>query len=211
MLLSLLFREPVAFLALVIPLLYSIILHEVAHGWMALALGDDTAKTAGRLSLNPLEHLDPVGTLALIIVGFGWAKPVPVNYSKLKNLRMGIMLVSFAGCLMNILMAAAALFLLQLDWAASNNFLAAVLLVFARINILLGALNLIPIPPLDGSRMLLASLPPRGQLVLLRIEPYGMFILFALIFTGLLDPVISFMENGIVFCILKFLHLVIRT
>jgi Zn-dependent protease len=210
MLLSLLFREPVAFLALVIPLLYSIILHEVSHGWMALALGDDTAKVAGRLSLNPLKHLDPVGTLALLIAGFGWAKPVPVNYSKLRNLRLGIMLVSFAGCLMNILMATVALFLLQLDAVASNNFIAAVLMVFARINILLGALNLIPIPPLDGSRMLLASLPPRGQLALIRIEPYGMFILFALIFTGLLNPVITFMENAIVFCILRFLHLVIR-
>lgn len=210
MLLSLLLREPVAFLALVIPLLYSIILHEVSHGWMALALGDDTAKVAGRLSLNPLKHLDPVGTLALLIVGFGWAKPVPVNYSKLKNLRLGIMLVSVAGCLMNILMATVALFLLQLDVVASNNFIAAVLLVFARINILLGALNLIPIPPLDGSRVLLASLPPRGQLALIRIEPYGMFILFALIFTGLLNPVIAFMENAIVVCIIKFLHLVIR-
>lgn len=210
MLLSLLFREPIAFLALVIPLLYSIILHEVSHGWMALALGDDTAKVAGRLSLNPLKHLDPVGTLALLVIGFGWAKPVPVNYSRLKNLRLGILLVSFAGCLMNILMATAALFLLQLDAVASNNFIAALLLVFARINILLGALNLIPIPPLDGSRMLLASLPPRGQLALIKIEPYGMFILFALIFTGLLNPVITFMENGIVFFITKFLHLVIR-
>lgn len=210
MLLSLLFREPIAFLALVIPLLYSIILHEVSHGWMALALGDDTAKTAGRLSLNPLKHLDPAGTLALLIVGFGWAKPVPVDYSKLRNLRSGIMLVSFAGCLMNILIATAALLLLQLDGVASNNFIAAVLLVFARINILLGALNLIPIPPLDGSRMLLAALPPRGQMALIKIEPYGMFILFALIFTGLLDPVVSFMENAIVFCMLKFLHLFIR-
>lgn len=210
MLLSLLFREPIAFLALVIPLLYSIILHEVSHGWMALALGDDTAKTAGRLSLNPLKHLDPAGTLALLIVGFGWAKPVPVDYSKLRNLRSGIMLVSFAGCLMNILIATAALLLLQLDGVASNNFIAAVLLVFARINILLGALNLIPIPPLDGSRMLLAALPPRGQMALIKIEPYGMFILFALIFTGLLDPVVSFMENAIVFCMLNFLHLFIR-
>jgi Zn-dependent protease len=209
-LLSLLFREPIAFLALVIPLLYSIILHEVAHGWMALALGDDTAKTAGRLTLNPLKHLDPVGTLALLIIGFGWARPVPVDYSKLKNLRLGIMLVSVAGCLMNILMATIALFLIQLPVIAANNFLAAVLLVFARINILLGALNLIPIPPLDGSRMLLASLPRRGQIILIKLEPYGMFILFALIFTGLLNPVITFMENIIVFGIAKFIHLVVH-
>jgi Zn-dependent protease len=207
-LVTLLINEPVAFVALVVPLLYSIILHEVSHGWVAYWMGDDTAKMAGRLSLNPLKHLDPIGTLALLIVGFGWAKPVPVDYRKMKNLRGGIILVSFAGCLMNILIACMALFLLQLEPVSSNKFIAVILLVLARINILLGALNLIPIPPLDGSRILLGSLPPVGQRLLLRIEPYGLLILFGLIFTGLLDPVIAFMEGMIVFVIGKLLHFI---
>lgn len=207
-LISVLFREPLAFLALVVPLLYSIILHEIAHGWVAYALGDRTAKDAGRLSLNPLKHLDPLGTLALLIVGFGWAKPVPVNYRNMKNLRLGIISVSFAGCLMNILIASVALFCLQFDAVSANKFVAVILYILARINILLGALNLIPIPPLDGSRILLGMLPPAGQFLLVRLEPYGMFILFALIFTGVLNPVISFMEGAIVFVIGKLLHFI---
>jgi Zn-dependent protease len=204
----LLFKEPLAFILLVVPLLYSVILHEISHGWAAYALGDDTARSAGRLSLNPLKHLDPVGTLALLIIGFGWAKPVPVNYSKLKNLRLGLILVSFAGCLMNILIAAAALFLLQFNAVSSNSFFSAILYIFARINILLGALNLIPIPPLDGSRILLGTLPPRGQMILVRLEPYGMLILFGLIFSGLLNPAITFMEGAILFGIGKLLHFI---
>lgn len=207
-LISLLFREPIVFLILVVPLIYSLILHEISHGWMALAFGDDTARAAGRLSLNPLKHLDPIGTIALLVIGFGWARPVPVNYSKMKHLRAGIISVSFAGCLMNILIATIALFLLQFDQINSNNFLAAVLYVFARVNLLLGALNLIPIPPLDGSRILLGSLPPRGQMVLVRLEPYGMLILFALVFTGLLNPAVAFMENAIIFVIGKLLHFI---
>jgi Zn-dependent protease len=207
-LITLLFKEPITFIILTVPLLYSVILHEVAHGWMACALGDDTAKNAGRLSLNPLKHLDPIGTLALLLIGFGWAKPVPVNYAKLKNLRLGLVLVSFSGCLMNILIATAALFLLHYNFFTSNDLPASILLILARINILLGALNLMPIPPLDGSRMLLGALPQRAQILLMRLEPYGMLILFGLIFSGLLDPVINIMERLIIFAIGNVLHFI---
>ena len=194
---ALLFKNPVAFLILAIPLLYSIILHEVAHGWVAYLFGDDTAKRTGRLSLNPLAHLDPVGTLALFLIGFGWAKPVPVVYTNLRNFRLGLVCVSLAGCVMNIMIASAAVLLLQFSPVKTNPMAASVLVVIFRINIMLGSLNLIPIPPLDGSRILLGILPEKAQRVLLWLEPYGMIILFALLFTGTLNPIIIWMQGAI--------------
>jgi Zn-dependent protease len=101
-LLHLLINDPFTFILLVIPLLYSIIIHELAHGWVAYRMGDPTAKSLGRLSLNPLKHLDPVGTLMLFIFGFGWAKPVPVNFNYLHNRRMGLIFVSSAGIIANM-------------------------------------------------------------------------------------------------------------
>lgn len=194
-LISLLFKNPAAFLLLTIPLLYSIIFHEIAHGWVAYLFGDDTAKQRGRLSLNPLSHLDPIGTLALFLVGFGWAKPVPIDYSKIRNFRLGLVCVSLAGCLTNITIATIALLLVQFPAIGSHALPATILLVTARINIILGALNLIPIPPLDGSRVVLAVLPQRAQAMFMRLEPYGMFLLFALLFTGALSPIILFMQS----------------
>lgn len=198
---SLLFKSPALFLILAIPLLYSIIAHEIAHGWVAYLFGDNTARRLGRLSLNPLKHLDPVGTLALFIVGFGWAKPVPIVYSNLRNFRVGLICVSLAGCLANILIASCAIFMLQFPVVNSNPPAAAILVVLARINIMLGALNLIPIPPLDGSRMLLGILPQQAQIALVRLEPYGMILLFGLLFTGLLNPVIISVQNFITIAI----------
>lgn len=192
---SLLFKDPVAFLLLAIPLLYSIILHEISHGWVAYLFGDDTAKRTGRLSLNPLVHLDPVGTLALFLVGFGWAKPVPVVYSNLRNFRLGLVCVSLAGCVTNIAVATTSILLLQFKAISSNPMAAIVLVVMAKINIILGAFNLIPIPPLDGSRILLGILPEKGQRVLMKIEPYGMLIIFGLLFTGVLNPIIISVQN----------------
>jgi len=184
-----------------IPLLYSVIAHEVAHGWIAYLFGDDTARRSGRLSLNPIQHLDPMGTIALFLVGFGWAKPVPVNYSRLKNSRLAIISVSLAGCFVNILLATFALMLLTIKSINSNHLFATILFVVARINIILGSLNLIPIPPLDGSRVLMAFLPLTVQRKLSQVEPYGFIILVVLLFTGLLNPVINFMQNIILFFI----------
>lgn len=194
-LISLLFKDPIAFIILVIPLLYSIIFHEIAHGWVAYLFGDKTAKWAGRLSLNPVVHIDPIGTLLLFIFGFGWAKPVPVNYNNLKNLRIGLICVSLAGCLVNILIATVSLFLIQTVFKGNNGFIPSVLFVVARINIILGALNLIPIPPLDGSKILMGFLPYRAQISFAQLEPYGLIILFVLIATGLLNPIIIFMQK----------------
>ena len=198
---ALLFKDPAAFFILAIPLLYSVILHEISHGFVASLFGDDTAKRSGRLTLNPLVHLDPIGTLALFLVGFGWAKPVPVVYSNLKNFRVGLICVSLAGCATNILIATVATLLLQFDAISANQMVAIVLAVVAKINIILGAFNLIPIPPLDGSRILLGILPEKAQIVLLTLEPYGLLLIFALLFTGILNPVIIGVHNAILILI----------
>ena len=196
-LLQVLLKDPILFLLIAFPLGFSVIAHEVAHGWVALLFGDDTAKQSGRLSLNPMLHLDLVGTIALFIVGFGWAKPVPVNYNKLGNSRLAIISVSLAGCVTNILIATVAIFLLQFQRFGGQNSFALVLTLVARINIILGALNLIPIPPLDGSRVLMAFLPYEAQQKLARLEPYGFFILIILIFSGVLTPVIALIQKFI--------------
>ncbi len=194
-LISLLFSNPVLFFILAVILLYSVILHEVAHGWIAHLFGDNTALYHGRLTLNPVSHLDPIGTLMLFLVGFGWAKPVPVNYSSFSSRRFGLFSVALAGCATNILIAIIAIFLLQFNFISANSILSIILLTVARINIILGAFNLIPIPPLDGSKILMSFLSYRAQESLTILEPYGFFILALLLFTGLLNPVIGFMQD----------------
>ncbi|MDP2924542.1 MAG: site-2 protease family protein [Candidatus Omnitrophota bacterium] len=194
-LISLLFSNPVLFAILAVLLLYSIIAHEVAHGWVAHLFGDDTAKSYGRLTLNPLSHIDPVGMLMLFFVGFGWAKPVPIDYYRLRNSRIGLIAVSLAGCLANIFIATIAIFFLQLPAISTNQVLLAILSIVVRINIILGAFNLIPIPPLDGSKILMGFLPLSGQKIMARLERYGFFIIIILLYAGILDPVITFIQN----------------
>lgn len=208
-LLALLFRDPIAFFLLVPLLLYSVIFHEVAHGWIASLFGDNTAKYAGRLSFNPKLHIDPMGLIALFIVGFGWAKPVPVDYRNLRNSRRAVIAVSLAGCLTNILIATVAIFLFQFSFFSSNSFFAPVLLIIARVNIILGSFNLIPIPPLDGSRVLMEFLPYQAKYKLAMLEPYGFFIIVILLFTGVLDPVITFIQSiilGLIGFLLSFMR-----
>lgn len=194
-LIQLLLSNPAMFLILAAILLYSVILHEVAHGWIAHLFGDNTALRYGRLTLNPVSHLDPIGTLMLFLVGFGWARPVPVDYYGFSNRRFGLFSVALAGCAANILIAILALFLLQFDFANANPALTLILPIVVRINIILCAFNLIPIPPLDGSKILISFLPYRAQEKLAMLEPYGLFILAFLLFTGLLNPAIIFMQN----------------
>jgi Zn-dependent protease len=191
-LLNLLLKDPLAFTLIAIPLLYAIIFHELAHGWVAYRFGDSTAKSLGRLSLNPLKHLDPMGTLMLFIFGFGWAKPVPVNFSHLRDRRMGMILVSAAGIIANMLLAFAALFLTRLLSPAPSSMPAVLLYYFAQINIILAAFNLIPLPPLDGSKILMGLASPKLQNQLFRIERYGIFIIIGLLYFGVLNPVIDF-------------------
>ncbi len=194
-LLSLLMNNPVTFLLLAVPLLYSVILHEIAHGLVASWFGDNTAKYSGRLTLNPMAHLDLMGTLMLFFVGFGWAKPVPVNYNNLNNSRLGIMAVALAGCITNILLATVAIFLMQLQVFNTNPAFATIFPIVIKINIILAAFNLIPIPPLDGSKVLMGFLPEEAQSNLARIEPYGFFIIIILLYTGILYPVIDFIQS----------------
>lgn len=203
-LLSLLFSNPVLFIILATVLLYSVILHEIAHGWVAHLFGDDTAMRYGRLTLNPVSHLDPMGTLMLFLVGFGWAKPVPVDYSRFSNTRFGLFCVALAGCLTNILIAITALILLQLGVVNTHSVLFVMLPIIVRINIILGAFNLIPIPPLDGSKILMSFLPYRAQENLARLEPYGFFVLAILLFTGILNPVIALMQS-VIYGLISFL------
>ena len=203
-LLKLLFNDPIAFVLLVIPLLYSVVIHEVAHGWVANRMGDPTAKLLGRLSLNPLKHLDPIGTLMLFLVGFGWAKPVPINMNNIADQRKGLIFVSSAGILANILLAFGSLLVYRLLGQSSTGTVALIANYTAYINITLAALNLIPIPPLDGSKILMGFASRNTQYFLARIEPYGFFILIALLYLGWLDDFIGLIR-GIIVMVIKVL------
>ncbi|MBC2705485.1 site-2 protease family protein [Desulfobacula sp.] len=193
-LLNLLLKDPLAFILIAIPLLYAIIFHELAHGWVAYRMGDPTAKSLGRLTLNPLKHLDPVGTIMLFIFGFGWAKPVPVNLNRLHDRRKGMIVVSSAGIIANMLLAFSALFLDRLLSPSPSSILALLLYYFAQINIILAAFNLIPLPPLDGSKILMGFVSPSIQNHLFRLERYGFFIIIGLLYLGVLNPVIHFFQ-----------------
>jgi len=209
-LIKLLFSDPVAFVMLSVLLLYSVIFHELAHGWVAYKMGDPTAKLMGRLTLNPVKHLDLIGTLMLLIIGFGWAKPVPVNLGNISinKRRKGIILVSAAGITANIICAFIALLLLQLLAPAHDDIMYKILNLLAYINILLAAFNLIPIPPLDGSKILMGFAPESVNRVLNQIEPFGFFIVIGLLYLGFLNPVIEFLQEIIVNFISLILHVI---
>lgn len=181
-------------------LIFSLTVHEAAHAFTAWRLGDPTARQLGRLSLNPAVHIDPIGTLLLpglaIATGapvIGWAKPVPVNLSRLPRGRRDFVLVAAAGPGSNLLLAAiAALLLAAFEGALSSlPILAAALGVSLRLNLLLAVFNMLPFPPLDGGNVLGGLLPERAAATLARIQPYGMLILFALMLTGLLGELIG--------------------
>jgi Zn-dependent protease len=202
-LIQLLIKDPPAFVILSVLLLYSVIFHELAHGWIAYKMGDPTAKWLGRLTLNPVKHIDPFGSLMLLIVGFGWAKPVPVNLENIPTdrRRKGFILVSAAGITVNIIIAFIALLLFKLISPEPSGMAEHVLLLLARINLILAAFNLIPIPPLDGSKILMGFTPESINRFFHQVEPYGFFIVIGLLFLGLLDPVINFFQYAILFVI----------
>jgi Zn-dependent protease len=187
-----------------LPVLFAITVHEVAHGWVAKCLGDPTAKMMGRLTLNPLKHIDPVGTvllpLIMLWVGgfvFGWAKPVPVTWENLRHPKRDMALVAIAGPMSNFLMAIfwAVLMKIAMLLPASANGISLPLIYMGGagifINAILMVLNLFPLPPLDGSRVVSALLPGPWAYRFSRIEPFGFPILIVLLMTGMLGIIIS--------------------
>ena len=188
----------------VIPVVFAITVHEVAHGWMAKRHGDNTAWMLGRLTLNPLKHIDLIGTIILpgllLISGtgfiFGWAKPVPVNARNLKNPKQDMAIVAIAGPAANLLMALGWAMLARMG-VMINTQAATLPMVYMgiagiSINLVLALVNLLPIPPLDGSRVLSGILPNRWSWQYSRLEPYGFYILIALLATGVLGSILGY-------------------
>ncbi|MCZ2497606.1 site-2 protease family protein [Xylophilus sp. Kf1] len=178
-----------------LPLLFAITVHEAAHGYAARRLGDDTAWRMGRLTLNPVKHIDPVGTLLMPALmffatsgtfAFGYAKPVPVNFGRLRRPRRDMVLVALAGPASNFVQAFlwAALLVVLLSLGMRERFFVEMAQSGIRWNLVMWAFNLFPLPPLDGGRVLAGVLPPRASLLLDRIEPYGFFIVMALVLAG---------------------------
>ena len=189
----------IKYILIAIPILFAITLHEVAHGWVAKQNGDNTAASLGRLSINPIKHIDPVGTVIVPILllyffgaPFGWAKPVPVNWNKLNKPKRDMALVALAGPAANLIMMIVWAIILKLADSMSAEWwnLSQSIIYIANIGILINAvimiLNLIPIPPLDGSRVVSSLIPDRWAAAYSRIEPYGIVIVLVLMLTGVL-------------------------
>ena len=189
------------FAILALPVLLAITLHELAHGYTAYLLGAPTAKNAGRLTLNPIKHLDPIGTIALFLIKIGWAKPVPINAAYFSNLRRDLILVSIAGPAVNFVLAAVFALLFHLLYAALSTAAGSAALPVLEpllymcqagvlINIGLGTFNLLPVPPLDGSNILAGLLPPKWARAFLQNSTYGIVILVLLLVSGVAQKVI---------------------
>lgn len=188
----------------ILPLIFAITVHEAAHGWMAKRLGDKTAEMLGRGTLNPIKHIDPIGTILVplgvyVMTGFmfGWAKPVPVNWNNLRQPKRDMGLVALAGPGANLIMAliwallvyAGALMLAHFQWLAVPLILMGVAGVL--FNAILMALNLLPVPPLDGGRIVYSLLPPKQAQAYSRLESFGLFIVLFLLVTGLLSVILG--------------------
>ncbi|HKZ46820.1 MAG TPA: site-2 protease family protein [Thermodesulfobacteriota bacterium] len=195
---------------LAVPILLAVTFHEVAHGWVADKLGDPTARLLGRLTLNPIKHLDPIGTLVFFLTRMiGWAKPVPVNPLNFRDPLKGMMWVAIAGPVTNLFLAAVSAIILRLLLASDVLFdptasviikpIAMMIQVSVIINVGLAVFNFIPIPPLDGSKVLMGLLSREQAEIFAKIEPYGFLILILLIMTDvfhiILSPIIRFTVN----------------
>jgi Zn-dependent protease len=194
-------------LPLFVVLIASLSFHEAAHAWMADRLGDPTARQLGRLTLNPLSHIDWIGTVLFPLVALvsglpllGWAKPVPVSWAHLRSPRRDFALVALAGPVSNLVLAAAAALVLNLLVATGHGGLSTGMVMVAQavsLNVLLAVFNLIPVPPLDGGNVLAGVVPEGAARVIDRLRPYGFLILYALIFSGLLGDVVFPIQRAI--------------
>ncbi len=180
-------------------LLVSIILHELAHGYAAYLMGDPTAKREGRLSLNPLKHLDLWGTLCMIFAPFGWAKPVPVNPYQMKKPKLGMALCALAGPVSNLLLAfvSCLAYVGFFPYIADKSIIVSAFSYFIMLNCTLAVFNLIPFPPLDGSKILFAVLPERTYFKYMTYERYAFIVLIVLVYFGVFDGVLSVVTGGI--------------
>ena len=188
--------------ASVIPSLLCISFHELSHGMVAYALGDDTAKRAGRLSMNPLKHIDVMGLFMMMVFHVGWAKPVPVNMRKFRSPKAGMAVTALAGPLSNIVLSAVFIFVygalyLPLGSSAAGKFVLNLLLTGSYMSIGLAVFNLIPVPPLDGSKILFSFLSDRAYMKLMKYERYFSLILFVLVGSGILSRPLSLARNTI--------------
>jgi Zn-dependent protease len=188
---------------MLVPALMAITCHEVSHGFVADRLGDNTARRLGRLTLNPIRHMDIIGTLMVFVIGIGWAKPVPVNFNNLRNPKRDMIWVAAAGPVTNFSIAFISAMMMRLMIFTADSMAQAPMEIFVKpvilmlafsvyINLLLGIFNLIPVPPLDGGRVAVGLLPYRQAAAFSRIEPYGMIIIIVLVFfTNVFDNIIS--------------------
>lgn len=217
------FRGSLEDYLLMIPvLLISLTIHEYSHGYVAYKLGDPTAKDAGRLSLNPLRHLDPVGTLMMIIARIGWAKPVPINPSYFKDPKKGTILVSIGGPLSNLLMAFIGVILFEITYVISYANIVAgetfviyymnFLVLFFSVNINLAVFNLLPVPPLDGSKILSGILPTEVYFKYMQKERIIgiIFIMIVMVFPTALSRVLSFLTRPIANSMIWFGELIVK-
>jgi Zn-dependent protease len=190
-------EDPAAFAMLAITIIVALTLHEFAHAYVADLQGDRLPRAMGRVSLNPARHLDPFGTILIFLVGFGWGKPVEFRPQAFASKRFGSALVALAGPLMNLLLAIlAALVFTPIFNSTGCGTLTTFLLTFMGINVILAVFNLVPLPPLDGSRLLTVFLPPDKQHIIYFLDKYGLLILIVLVLFGgfaLLDPIFEFM------------------